>query len=62
MSVGPLKKRLEERRDAQADVFLSFPSFPCVQPHVRDGAEPIRTCVDLKATPGDRASFLFLAL
>ena len=64
MSVGPLiKKGLKKRRDAQADhVFLSFPSFPCVQPHVRDGAEPIRTCVDLKATPGDRASFLFLAL
>ena len=62
MSVGPLKKGLKKRRDAQADVFLSFPSFPCVQPHVRDGAEPIRACVDLKATPGDRASFLFLAL
>ena len=77
MSVGPLKKRLKEkkRRDAQADhVFLPFPrsgrprvpfvSFlsVCLQPHVSDGAEPIRTCVDLKATPGDRASFLFLAL
>ena len=41
--------------------FVSFLSV-CLQPHVSDGAEPIRTCVDLKATPGDRASFLFLAL
>ena len=67
MSVGPLKKR--KRRDAQADhAFLSFPSFRFlpfrVSPAtcVSDGAAPIRTCVDLKATPGDRASFLFLAL
>ena len=41
--------------------FVSFLSV-CLQPHVSDGAEPIRACVDLKATPGDRASFLFLAL
>ena len=62
--VGPLKKRLKEKawRSGRPHVpCISFLSV-CLQPHVRDAAEPIRTCVDLRATPGDRASFLFLAL
>ena len=55
MSVGPIRKRLREK--ARAGVpFVSSP-FP-----VTPATHVSRTCLDLKATPGDRASFLFLAL
>ena len=45
------------RQTTRSFRFLPFRVSPT---HVSDGAETIRTCVDLRATPGDRASFLSL--
>ena len=53
------RKGVTLRQTTRSFRFLPFRVSPT---HVSDGAETIRTCVDLKATPGDGASFLFLAL